>query len=89
MLHLKSTKEKKTLKTNVQFRHLLESKKRFAVLQGGTRSGKTFAVCQYIAYLIRTTKEPLIISIIRKTLPALKGSVQRDLISILEEMGII
>ena len=87
MLHLKSTKEKKTLKTNVQFRHLLESKKRFAVLQGGTRSGKTFAVCQYIAYLIRTTKEPLIISIIRKTLPALKGSVQRDLISILEEMG--
>jgi len=84
---LKYTKEKKNLKANVQLRHLLESKKRFAVLQGGTRSGKTYAVCQYIAYLIRTETKPLIISVIRKTLPALKGSVQRDLISILEEMG--
>ena len=84
---MKSTKEIKKLKANVQLKHLLQSKKRFAVLQGGTRSGKTYAVCQYIAYLIRTTKEPLVISVIRKTLPALKGSVQRDLIHILEEMG--
>ena len=84
---MKSTKETKTLNANVQLEHLLNSKKRFAVLQGGTRSGKTYAVCQYIAYLIRTEKKPLVISVIRKTLPALKGSVQRDLISILEEMG--
>ena len=84
---MKSTKEKKILNANIQLEHLITSKKRFAVLQGGTRSGKTYAVCQYIAYLIRTEKKPLVISVIRKTLPALKGSVQRDLISILEEMG--
>ena len=84
---MKYTKEKKNLKANVQLRHLLESKKRFAVLQGGTRSGKTYAVCQYLIYLLRTTKTPLTISIIRKTLPALKGSVQRDFISILEDTG--
>lgn len=84
---MKSTKETKNLKANIQLEHLLKSEKRFKILQGGTRSGKTYAVCQYIAYLIRTEKKPLVISVIRKTLPALKGSVQRDLISILEEMG--
>lgn len=84
---MKSTKEKKKLKANVQLKHLLNCKKRFAVLQGGTRSGKTYAVCQYIAYLIRTETQPLVISVIRKTLPALKASVQRDLIQILEDMG--
>ena len=84
---MKSTREKKILKTNIQFEQLYNCKTRFAVLQGGTRSGKTYAVCQYLIYLLRTTKTPLTISIIRKTLPALKGSVQRDFISILEDTG--
>jgi phage terminase large subunit len=84
---LKSTREKKKQKANVQFEQLLNCDKRFSVLQGGTRSGKTFAVCQYIVYLIRTSKKPLTISIVRKTLPAVKASVMRDLISILEDTG--
>ena len=62
---------------NRQFYDLIESNKRFRVHQGGTRSGKTFAVCQYITYLLTTSTEPLIISIVRKTLPAAKGSVFR------------
>lgn len=73
---------------NRQFYDVLNSSKRFRVHQGGTRSGKTYAICQYIAYLISTNQEPLTISVIRKTLPALKGSVYRDLINILEETGI-
>lgn len=84
---MKSTREKKVLKTNVQFEQLLNSDKRFVVLQGGTRSGKTYAVCQYIVFLLRTSQEPLTISVVRKTLPALKSSVMRDLIAILEETG--
>lgn len=84
---MKSTREKKKQKANVQFEQLLNCDKRFSVLQGGTRSGKTFAVCQYIVYLIRTSKKPLTISIVRKTLPAVKASVMRDLISILEDTG--
>ena len=75
-------------KCNKQFYHLLESNKRFKVHQGGTRSGKTYAICQYITYLLTTSQEPLVISIIRKTLPALKGSVLRDIITILEQTGI-
>ena len=73
---------------NRQFYDLIESDKRFRVHQGGTRSGKTFAICQYLTYLLTTSTEPLIISIVRKTLPALKGSVLRDFILILQQTGL-
>jgi len=73
---------------NKQFYDLINSNKRFKVHQGGTRSGKTYAVCQYLTYLLTESEEPLVISIIRKTLPALKGSVLRDIISILEKTGL-
>lgn len=76
-----------TVNCNIQFEQLLNSDKRFRVHQGGTRSGKTYSCCQYLAYLLRSSEEPLTISIIRKTLPALKGSVQRDFIQILEQLG--
>lgn len=73
---------------NRQFYDLINSDKRFRVHQGGTRSGKTYSVCQYLAYIITTETKPLTISIIRKTLPALKGSVYRDFIQILEQIGV-
>ena len=73
---------------NRQFYDLIESNKRFKIHQGGTRSGKTFAICQYLTYLLTSSKEPLIISIVRKTLPALKGSVLRDFVLILQQTGL-
>ena len=75
-------------KCNRQFYDLIRSNKRFKVHQGGTRSGKTVAVCQYLVYLITTSDKPLTISVVRKTLPALKGSVLRDIMNILQETGI-
>ena len=80
--------KRKKINANIQFKQLRDSSARFRVHQGGTRSGKTFAVCQYIAYLLITEKTPLTISVIRKTLPALRGSVMRDLIQVLEEFEI-
>ena len=87
---MEASRQRRTVeqKCNRQFYDLLNSTKRFRVHQGGTRSGKTYAICQYIAYLITSSPQPLTISIIRKTLPALKGSVMRDLISLLEQTGI-
>lgn len=73
---------------NRQFYDVKNSDARFRIHQGGTRSGKTYAICQYLAYLLVSEKEPLTISIVRKTLPALKGSVQRDFLSILEQIGV-
>lgn len=73
---------------NKQFRQLRKSNARLRVHQGGTRSGKTYAICQYLIWLLIETKDnPLVISIVRKTLPALKGSVQRDFMEIAEAVN--
>ena len=73
---------------NKQFYEALESKQRLKIFQGGSRSGKTYSIMQYLLYLITITKEPLVISIIRKTLPALKRSVLRDFLNISKDIGI-
>lgn len=75
-------------KCNRQFYDLINWQSRWFVHQGGTRSGKTYAICQYLIYLLTTSKEPLVIDIIRKTLPSLKASVMRDFIAIAEQTGI-
>jgi phage terminase large subunit len=59
-------------------------RKRIAILQGGSRSGKTYSALQWI---VRTCVEHtgLTYSIVRKTLPALKASSMRDFFDILKE----
>jgi phage terminase large subunit len=73
---------------NRQFYDLIESDSRYFVSQGGTRSGKTYAICQYIIYLLTTRKDPIVVDVIRKTLPALKASIMRDFFSIAESTGV-
>ena len=73
---------------NRQFYEAINSNKRLKIFQGGTRSGKTYAIMQYILYLLTTSEKPLVISIIRKTLPALKRSVLRDFLKISKDIGI-
>ena len=85
---METTKRKVDQRCNRQFYDLIKSTKRFKCHQGGTRSGKTVAICQYLVYLITSSKTPLVISVIRKTLPALKGSVLRDMTTILEDTGV-
>lgn len=74
---------------NRQFYDLVNSDSRLVCMQGGTRSGKTYAICQYICYLLTTSQKPLVISVVRKTLPAVKGTVMRDLLSILEQTNLL
>ena len=83
------TLRKKTIECNLQFYQCLNSKKRIKIFQGGTRSGKTYAICQYLIHLLLTLKKPHTITIARKTLPAIKASVYRDFITILESVGIL
>lgn len=73
---------------NKQFYEALESNQRLKIFQGGSRSGKTYSIMQYVLYLLTITKEPMVISIIRKTLPALKRSVLRDFLNISKDIGI-
>ena len=80
---------KETIECNKQFYQTLNSDKRIIVHQGGSRSGKTYAICQYLIYLLTTREKRLVITIARKTLPALKGSVYRDFMEIADKVGIL
>ena len=76
--------------TTLVFEELLTSDelgKRIVVAQGGSRSGKTYNILIYWIYkLLQEEKKTL--TIVRKTLPSLKNSVLKDLISILEMFGV-
>ncbi len=62
--------------------------KRFVVNQGATRSSKTYSILQVLICKALISEFPMTISIVRKTLPALKKSVLRDFIQILEGMDL-
>jgi len=78
------------IKTTVVYEHLMESDnqdKRIVVAQGGSRSGKTYNIL--IWWIVKLLQEEgKTLSIVRKTLPALKNSVLKDLVEVLEMMGI-
>lgn len=50
---------------------------RIFILQGGTRSGKTYSTIDYIVWVIEHFTG-LIVSVVRATLPAVKATVLRD-----------
>ena len=64
------------------------SGKRIVINQGGTRSGKTFSILQVLCeYCLENINSGAIITIVRKTLPALKGSAYRDFLKIVNDEG--
>ena len=72
--------------TNV-FNKAYASTDRITCLQGGTRSSKTYSLCQlFIVKALQETNK--VFTICRKTLPALKGTAYRDVINILKELEI-
>jgi phage terminase large subunit len=67
---------------------LKASRKRLVINQGGTRSGKTYSILQVlIEYCVFNKNAGAVITIVRKTLPALKGSAYRDFLQILDKEG--
>lgn len=60
---------------------------RIYALQGGTRSGKTYATVNYIVWLIEHFTG-LTISVVRGTLPALKSTVFRDFEEVMRNEGL-
>ena len=69
---------------NVVFEHLLDSKTKIVVEQGGTRSGKTFNILMYIIFHYCQKNKGKTITICRKTFPAVRSSVMRDFFDILK-----
>lgn len=59
---------------------------RFLIHSGGSRSSKTYSICQYLlVYLLQNTKKT--VTVVRSTLPALKKSALKDFIEVFDAAG--
>jgi len=74
------------IETTITFDNLLNSKNRVTQHIGGTRSGKTYAILQYL--IVKAIEGQETITIVRKTIPSLKRTVIKDFIDILKGIGI-
>ena len=75
-----------TVNTTTTFDNLLSANKRITQHIGGTRSGKTYAILQYL--IVKALQEPQNITVVRRTVPSLKRSVIKDFKEIMQELGI-
>jgi phage terminase large subunit len=75
------------ISTTVVFEDLITTDKRICVFQGSSRASKTYNILIYWVYRL-LQEEGKTLSIVRKTLPSLKGSVLKDLKEILRSFGV-
>ena len=75
------------IQTTRVFQDLISQDKRINVFQGSSRASKTYNILIYWVYIL-LQEDNKVLSIVRKTLPALKGSVLRDLKQILIDFGV-
>jgi phage terminase large subunit len=80
-------KKNMKIQTTRVFEDLINTDKRICVFQGSSRASKTYNILIYWIYRL-LQEENKTLSIVRKTLPALKGSVLRDLKEILLNFGL-
>lgn len=63
----------------------INSDKRFIINQGGSRSSKTYSLCQLV--IVWCLQNPnKVVSIVRKTFPALRATVMRDFFEVLKDL---
>ena len=74
------------INTTVTFENLLDSQSRVTQHIGGTRSGKTYAILQYV--IVKAIENKETITIVRKTIPSLKRTVIKDFKDILQGLNI-
>lgn len=75
------------VQTNLVYDILNESKKRITVMQGGTRSGKTYNIILFFVIKLLGERGKTL-TICRASLPSIKGSVLRDFMEILLKMNL-
>ena len=74
------------INTTITFQNAWDCQKKIQLHQGSARSGKSFALLQYL--IVKALSEKLLISVVRKTFPALRTSALRDFKDIMNEMGL-
>lgn len=74
------------LDTTITFQNAWDSKAKIQLHQGSARSGKSFALIQYL--IVKAISETILISVVRKTFPALRTSAIRDFKDIMKSMDL-
>ena len=72
--------------TTITFSNAWDSKAKIQLHQGSARSGKSFALLQYL--IVKAISETTLVSVVRKTFPALRTSAIRDFKDIMKGMGL-
>jgi phage terminase large subunit len=72
--------------TTITYQNQEDSKTRTTIHYGGTRSGKSHAILQWIIVKCLEGRED--VTIVRKTIPSLKRTILKDFKEIMSEMGI-
>jgi phage terminase large subunit len=72
------------IRTNIVYKHLLNSNKKITIEQGGTRSGKTYNILLFIIFNYCLNNKGKTITICRKTFPSVRATVMRDFIDIIK-----
>ena len=74
------------IETTITYQNLDSCHSRYQHHIGGTRSGKTYAILQWL--IVQCLQQSLIVSIVRSTMPSLRRSVIKDFRDILNGLGI-
>jgi len=78
---------KLNIKGSYNLDQLLRSDRRFISMVGGSRSGKTYAILQWIIIYCLKNRDKTV-SIARKTFPALRAGAYREFIQLLKDLDI-
>ncbi len=73
------------IETNVVWKHLEHTDKKIVIMQGGTRSGKTYNTLLWLIFSYSQKYTGKTITIFRATYPALRATVMRDFFDILNK----
>ena len=73
--------------TTITYGHVENAKSRVSQHIGGTRSGKTYAILQWLLVQM-IAKDGLNVTVVRKTIPSLKRTVIKDFTDILKSLDI-
>ena len=73
--------------TTITYGHVQNAKSRITQHIGGTRSGKTYAILQWLLVQM-ISDDGLNVTVVRKTIPSLKRTVIKDFIDILKSLDI-
>jgi phage terminase large subunit len=75
------------IQTTITYGHIQDAKTRITQHIGGTRSGKTYAILQWLLVQM-ISNDGLNVTVVRKTIPSLKRTVIKDFIDILKSLDI-